>query len=211
MRRSALHFGIPLLCALLGVTLVGASGKADDGQPRGALPELAMAVTAAPAAMPMPAPLAAPTTRPAADDDAAADDAGDAADTEMLITSGPIRVEKPLSMMLVPARAPRPRPRLVMMEVTAYCPCKKCCGPRAQGITASGKRVNFNGGLFVAADKNVFAFNTMLEIPGYASGRAVPVLDRGGAIKGNKLDVFFPSHAEALKWGRQRIAVTVVE
>jgi 3D (Asp-Asp-Asp) domain-containing protein len=37
------------------------------------------------------------------------------------------------------------------------------------------------------------------------------VLDRGGAIKGNKLDVFFPTHAEALKWGRQRIAVTVLD
>ncbi len=196
MRRSALHLGIPLLCALLGVTLVGASGKADDNHHQGdaaavALPELAMAVTPTPAAIEV----AAPSTRPAAD---ANDDA------EILITSAPIRVEKPAAML------PRTGPRVVMMEVTAYCPCKKCCGPKAQGITASGKRVNFNNGLFVAADKNVFKFNTMLKIPGYASGRAVPVLDRGGAIKGNKLDVFFPSHAEALKWGRQKIAVTVV-
>ena len=105
----------------------------------------------------------------------------------------------------------RTAPRVVWMEVTAYCPCKKCCGPKAQGLTASGKRINFNDSLFVAADKNVFDFHTKLKIPGYANGQAVPVLDRGGAIKGNKLDVFFPSHAEALKWGRQRVAVTVVE
>ena len=206
MRRSALHLGIPLLCALLGVTLVGASnGRADDSDssPAIALPELAMAVTPAPAPGAKAPGLAvvAPATRPAA---AARDD-----DAEILITSAPIRVEKPTAMF-VPARRAR-GPRVIVMEVTAYCACKKCCGPKAQGITASGKRVNYNGGLFVAADKEVFAFNTMLRIPGYANGRAVPVLDRGGAIKGNKLDVFFPSHTEALKWGRQRIAVTVVD
>jgi 3D (Asp-Asp-Asp) domain-containing protein len=198
MRRSALHLGIPLVCALFGVVLVAASGKADDSQQSApALPELAMAVAPAPTALPMPTPLATnpPTTRPAAYDAA-----------EMLITSAPIRVEKPAELI-----ATRGTPRVVMMEVTAYCPCKKCCGPRAQGITASGKRVNVNGGLFVAADKNVFQFNTMLKIPGYASGHPVPVLDRGGAIKGHKLDVFFASHTEALKWGRQRIPVTVVE
>jgi 3D (Asp-Asp-Asp) domain-containing protein len=192
MRRSALHLGIPVVCALLGVVLVGASGKADDAAPAPvALPELAMAVTRMPTAMPSPAPLAAPTTRPAA------------APVELLITAAPAA---PAEAVLMPAM-----PRVMWMEVTAYCPCKKCCGPKAQGITASGKRVNFNNGLFVAADKNVFDFHTKLKIPGYADGQAVPVLDRGGAIKGNKLDVFFASHAEARKWGRQKIAVTVVE
>jgi 3D (Asp-Asp-Asp) domain-containing protein len=200
MRRSALHLGIPLLCALLGVTLVGASGRADDSDAPAAatLPDLAMAVsTPAPAPMQVAPPV--PTIRPAA---------AAAADAEILITSAPIRIEKPAAVLL----PTKPRgPRVVIMEVTAYCPCKKCCGPRAQGITASGKRVNYNGGLFVAADKNVFAFNTMLKIPGYANERPVPVLDRGGAIKGNKLDVYFPSHTQALKWGRQKIAVTVVD
>jgi len=44
----------------------------------------------------------------------------------------------------------------------------------------------------------------MLRIPGYGT---VPVLDRGGAIKGARLDVFFPTHAEALKWGRQSLEI----
>ena len=96
-----------------------------------------------------------------------------------------------------------------MMEVTAYCACKKCCGPRAQGITASGRPVTYNGGRFVAADKAI-SFNTKLVIPGYGDGQPVPVLDRGGAIKGNKLDVYFPSHAEAKQWGRRFIPVTVL-
>jgi 3D (Asp-Asp-Asp) domain-containing protein len=113
---------------------------------------------------------------------------------------------------LVAPRAPAPAaPRFAvrLMEVTAYCPCKKCCGPRAQGITASGRPVSFNGGKFVAADR-MFSFNTKLLIPGYADGQSVPVLDRGGAIKGNKLDVYFPSHQEAKQWGRRFIPVTVL-
>jgi 3D (Asp-Asp-Asp) domain-containing protein len=99
--------------------------------------------------------------------------------------------------------------RVILMEVTAYCPCTKCCGPEAQGLTASGKPVSYNDGLFVAADTKKLPFGTKLSIPGYGDGRAVEVIDRGGAIKGDKLDVFFPSHDEALQWGRQKVAVTV--
>ena len=103
------------------------------------------------------------------------------------------------------------RTHVVTMDVTAYCPCAKCCGPKAQGLTASGKPVTHNGGVFVAADTRKLPFGTKLTIPGYGDGRAVEVIDRGGAIKGDKIDVFFPTHAEALRWGRQKIAVTVHE
>ena len=92
--------------------------------------------------------------------------------------------------------------------VTAYCPCKKCCGPRACGITASDKPVSANAGLFVAADRNI-SFGTKIKVPGYADGKAVPVLDRGGAIKGNRLDVYFPTHQAALNWGRQTLTVEI--
>jgi 3D (Asp-Asp-Asp) domain-containing protein len=100
--------------------------------------------------------------------------------------------------------------RTIDMEVTAYCPCTKCCGSQAQGITASGKHVSHNDGQFVAAELR-FAFGTKLIVPGYAGGKIVEVEDRGGAIKGNKLDVYFPTHPEALKWGRQKLTVTVIE
>ena len=100
--------------------------------------------------------------------------------------------------------------RTIRMEVTAYCPCPKCCGENAQGITASGHDVSYNNSHFVAADTEVLPFGTKLVIPGY-TGAPVEVIDRGGAIKGNKLDVFFPTHEEALQWGRQFLDVTVVE
>jgi len=113
-----------------------------------------------------------------------------------------------------PPTTPRvlaPRTHTILMEVTAYCACPRCCGPRAQGLTASGRRTDYNGGHFVAADTRLLKFNTKLLIPGYAANQTVEVIDRGGAIKGNKLDVFFPTHQEARQWGRQKLWVTVIE
>jgi len=90
----------------------------------------------------------------------------------------------------------------VEMNVSAYCPCEKCCGKWADGITASGKPAE---GLLIAAPPE-YAFGTIMEIPGY--GMAT-VEDRGGAIKGNKIDLLFPTHQEALNWGRQYLKVKV--
>ena len=104
-----------------------------------------------------------------------------------------------------------PRIHTLRMEVTAYCPCTKCCGENAQGITASGRDVSYNNSRFVAADTSVLPFHTKLVIPGYHDGATVEVIDRGGAIKGNKLDLYFPTHEEALQWGRKWIDVTIVD
>jgi 3D (Asp-Asp-Asp) domain-containing protein len=101
--------------------------------------------------------------------------------------------------------------RTIRMQVTAYCACKKCCGSSARGLTASGRRVTYNGGAFVAADTDLLPFGTRLVIPGYHNGKPVEVIDRGGAIKGRHIDLFFPSHEQALEWGNQWLDVTVVE
>jgi 3D (Asp-Asp-Asp) domain-containing protein len=93
--------------------------------------------------------------------------------------------------------------RVMWAEVTAYCACTACCGPNAQGLTASGRSVDYNDAHFVAADTSVLPFDTLVQIPGYATGEAVPVIDRGGAIKGNSIDVYFADHATAKAWGRQ--------
>lgn len=101
--------------------------------------------------------------------------------------------------------------RTMWMTVTAYSPDARSCGKWADGITASGYSVETNGFKSVAADTRLLPFGTVLSIPGYHNGRLVPVLDRGGAIKGDRLDVLFPTHEEALQWGRQRLLVTVWE
>ena len=99
----------------------------------------------------------------------------------------------------------------ILMEVTAYCPCTQCCGPLAHGVTASGKPVSYNGGEFVAADIRLLPFGSTISVPGYAGGDVIEVVDRGGAIRGKRLDVYFDDHQTALKWGRQTLPVQVLE
>ncbi len=95
----------------------------------------------------------------------------------------------------------------IEMRVTAYCPCPKCCGQYSDGVTACGYKIR-PGDTFVAADRR-YSFGTEMLIPGYSNSRAVKVLDRGGAIKGNRLDVFFATHQEALEWGVKYLEVSV--
>jgi 3D (Asp-Asp-Asp) domain-containing protein len=112
----------------------------------------------------------------------------------------------------------------VVMDVSAYCPCSLCCGLNASGITASGKPVV---GKLIAAPSS-YLFGTEMRVPGYGVAK---VQDRGGAIKsagdwvrnvkiGNqkvadtrlqndRIDLLFPTHEEALKWGRQKLVVSV--
>lgn len=97
--------------------------------------------------------------------------------------------------------------RTVRMRVTAYCPCEKCCGEYSDGITACGHKIR-PGDAFVAADKR-YSFGTEMLILGYNNEQPVEVLDRGGAIRGDRLDVFFQSHEEALKWGVKYLDVKV--
>jgi 3D (Asp-Asp-Asp) domain-containing protein len=95
------------------------------------------------------------------------------------------------------------------MLVTAYCPCRKCCGRFCDGRTASGRSIHANGSMFVAADTRLLAMGTRVSVPGYHGGAPVSVLDRGRRIKGRRLDVFFLSHSRAKRWGRKWIEVTV--
>ena len=87
-------------------------------------------------------------------------------------------------------------------KITAYCPCAKCCG-KTNGRTASGTTAT--AGRTVAASSK-FAFGTKLNI----GGHIYTVEDRGGAINGNKIDIFVNTHAEALQWGVRYLNVSVV-
>ena len=90
-----------------------------------------------------------------------------------------------------------------IFKVTAYCSCAKCCG-KVTGRTASGTHAT--AGQTVAASGQ-FAFGTKLII----NGQEYTVEDRGGAIQGNRIDIYMNSHAEALAWGVKYLPVQVVE
>jgi 3D (Asp-Asp-Asp) domain-containing protein len=99
--------------------------------------------------------------------------------------------------------------RTVMFKVTGYSPDAKSCGEFADGQTATLHSVQTNAMRMVAADTRVLPFGSMLSIPGYAGDTIVPVLDRGGAIKGQRLDLMFPTHEQAIQWGVKTIPVTI--
>lgn len=101
--------------------------------------------------------------------------------------------------------------RTIWMTVTAYSPDHRSCGIFADGQTATLHSVWTNGMKLVAADTRVLPFGSMISVPGYASGEVVPVLDRGGKIKGHRLDLLFPTHAAALQWGVRKLPVVVYE
>lgn len=88
-------------------------------------------------------------------------------------------------------------------KITAYCSCAKCCG-KATGRTAMGTKAT--AGRTVAASGK-FAFGTKLNI----NGHVYTVEDRGGAINGNKIDIYVNSHAEALAWGVRYLPVSVAQ
>ena len=84
---------------------------------------------------------------------------------------------------------------------TAYCGCSSCCG-KSDGITASGTHAT--EGRTIAAPSS-FAFGTELIIDGHT----YVVEDRGGAISGNRIDIYFSSHQAALNYGRRTVEVYV--
>lgn len=107
---------------------------------------------------------------------------------------------------------PKNEEHWMTFTATAYCPCEKCCGKwaknRPNGIvyTASGEVAR--EGVTIAADWNVLPKGTRVEIKGLGSR---VVQDRGGAIRGNRIDIYFDSHQEALEFGVQEVQLRIKE
>ncbi len=90
--------------------------------------------------------------------------------------------------------APQPGGQPMVVDVVAYC---------GGGGTASGLPLGWGT---VAVDTRIFPFGTKMYIPGYGDGVAA---DRGSAIVGRIIDVWFPTCAQARAWGRKTLTITV--
>lgn len=101
-------------------------------------------------------------------------------------------------------------PIVITANTSAYCSCAKCCG-KTNGITASGKPANT---WYTIAASSSFKLGTVVYIPYFQNqpnGGWFVVQDRGGAIKGNKIDIFMGSHSQALSFGRKSLECYVYE
>lgn len=79
------------------------------------------------------------------------------------------------------------------------------------GITYSGLKVQRDEDAVstIAADPDIFPLGTMLWIPGYGYGI---VADTGSAIKGNRIDLYYPSAEEVYaEWGKKQLHVYVIQ
>ncbi len=85
---------------------------------------------------------------------------------------------------------------------------KKADNP-AYGITYSGVKVKRDMYSTIAADLSIFPIGTILFIPGYGYG---VVADKGGAIKGHELDLFFDSVDDVYTyWGKKTLDVYIIK
>ncbi|MBS5912521.1 hypothetical protein GNQ08_26510 [Paenibacillus macerans] len=78
------------------------------------------------------------------------------------------------------------------------------------GITYSGVKVRRDKDTVstIAADLKVFPIGTILYIPGYGYG---VVADKGSAIKGKKIDLYFDTTKQVYKeWGKKEVEVQIV-
>ncbi|MDN5386307.1 MULTISPECIES: 3D domain-containing protein [Bacillus] len=77
------------------------------------------------------------------------------------------------------------------------------------GVTATGFDLNANkNAKIIAVDPNVIPLGSKVYVEGYGEATAA---DTGGAIKGNKIDVFVPSKSAAKNWGVKTVKVKVLK
>ena len=93
------------------------------------------------------------------------------------------------------------------LTVTATAYTASCDG--CSGVTATGIDLVANPNQkVVAVDPSVIPLGSKVWVEGYGEAIAGDV---GGAIKGNKVDVFIPSYEDAMNWGRKTVQVKILD
>lgn len=96
-----------------------------------------------------------------------------------------------------PTKAPKKYKEIDMgaFMITAYCPCYKCCGDHANGITATGTKAK--QGRTIAVDPDLIPYGTRVKI----GKHWYTAEDCGGKIKNKHIDMYFNRHSDADEWG----------
>lgn len=100
--------------------------------------------------------------------------------------------------------AVKPSTREITVKATAY--TASCAG--CSGITATGINIKANPNeKVIAVDPNVIPLGSKVYVEGFGQATAA---DTGGAIKGNRIDVFIPSEKDAVSFGVKQLKVTIL-
>jgi cystine transport system substrate-binding protein len=119
----------------------------------------------------------------------------DAIQAAATVDQQPVDVSGPATALTSPASAlGSGGARTITVSSTGY----SLPGPTATGMPT--------GWGVVAVDPSVIPLGTRLTIPGYGEGVAA---DTGGAVRGNAIDLWFPTLAQANAWGRRTVTITL--
>lgn len=89
---------------------------------------------------------------------------------------------------------------------TFYCPCEKCVGKKKEIKTSIGNIPHANR--TIAVDSNVIPLNSIVYIKDLGFFVAE---DTGGAIKGNKVDIYVSNHEQAKKLGKKEVQIYILQ
>lgn len=94
---------------------------------------------------------------------------------------------------------------LGVFDITGYCSCEECCGEKEVYLTKSETipRARHT----VAADLSILEMGAKIEIDGIV----YTVEDTGKSVTGNVIDIYFDTHEEAVRFGRQKKEVYLVQ
>ena len=118
--------------------------------------------------------------------------------------TAPAPASEPASAPTEPTNS-EPAGKEITVEATAYtAECEGCIG-----ITKTGVDLNANpDAKVIAVDPSIIPLGSKVYVEGYGYATAE---DTGGAIKGNRIDVFVPEQNDALQWGRKDVKVTIID
>ena len=94
-----------------------------------------------------------------------------------------------------PVSPPPTSGRTMTVASTGYC---------LRGSTATGIPVAWG---VIAVDPSVIPLGTRMFVPGYGQGVAA---DTGSAVQGYIIDLWFPTCAQAIEWGRRTVTITLL-
>jgi 3D (Asp-Asp-Asp) domain-containing protein/LysM repeat protein len=95
--------------------------------------------------------------------------------------------------------------KVITVKATAYtASCKGC-----SGVTRTGVDLKSNPhSKVISVDPTVIPLGSKVYVEGYGYATAA---DTGGAIKGNRIDVFIPSQSNAIQFGAKQLKVTILD
>lgn len=134
-------------------------------------------------------------------------DTVDGTTVETLVETATKPATDVISKPVVDSVGTLPKGETVILTATAYCGenYPHICNNGDPTKTATGVRPT--AGRTIAVDPRMIPYGSRVLI----NGVTYVAEDCGGAIKGNRIDIFFDTHQEALQWGRRTVEAIILD